>query len=218
VTEGTKTEGAATHDMRARTAGGLLAFADYLGLKGYQGKGAIKAWKIAITKVFETIGEDDWESMSLDGIDLDEVTLRFHTLTGNTYKAESVAVYRRRITNAMEAQAFFIENGRPPTFKKQPARAKKAEAEAPAATTPADVEADTPAPATPAPATPVAPLKTPPSAADFFEFRYPLSPGRMVTMQLPYAMSKREIDRLCAVLQTLEEQPQLPPGRESLAA
>lgn len=197
------------HDMRSRTAGGLLAFADYLGEKGYQGHGAVKAWKIAITKVFETTANDgaDWESTSLDGLDLDELTRRFHTLTGNTYKAESVAVYRRRIANAMDAQAYFIEHDRVPTFKQQPQ--KKTKAEQP--TSPERSQRESAGEDSKV-------VKLPSPPADFFEFTYPLSPGRFVRMELPPSMTKREIERLCTVIQTLEEQPQLPPGDAADAA
>jgi hypothetical protein len=195
-----------THDMRSRTVGGLLAFADYLGEKGYQGKGAVQAWKTAVTKVFETTGGDDWQSVALDGIDLDDLVRRFHALTGNTYKTESVAVYKRRINNVMNAQAYFIENDQPPSFKKQPAR-KKPDSQPAGATEPIKTAAPEPANVS----------KLPAPAGDFFEFNYPLSPGRMVYMQLPIQMTKREIDRLCAVIQTLEEQRQLPPGEEQAA-
>ncbi len=188
-------------DIRTKTAGGLLAFADYLGAKGYQGKSGITAWKTAITKVFETTGGEDWINTSLDGIDLDDLARRFQTLTGNTYKAESVVVYKRRVQNAIDAQAFFIENDRPPSFKPQPSKPK---AEKPKATEARGLPTDNVLQETKTESVPKLPAQP-----DFFEFVYPLSPGRIVRMEIPFQMTKREITRLCAVLETLEEQPQL---------
>lgn len=194
-------------DMHSRTVAGLMAYCDWLKEKGYQGTAAAESWKSATKMVFETVEPEDWGSISLEGLDLDDYMRRFQTLAGSKLRAETVATYKRRIANAMDAHAYYLENGKPPSFKRGTAR-KVAEGEqpAPAAKTKKGGESK-------GSESKVAKLPSP----DFFEFNYPLSPGRVVRMELPFAMSRREIERLCTVLQTLEEQPQLPPGEAQAA-
>lgn len=185
-------------EMNQRTVGGLLAYCDWLREKNYQSPNGVEAWKTAIKKVFETVEGERYEALSLDGADLDEYVERFRVAAGAQYKAETVAVYGRRIKNAMDAQADYIATGKQAILSR--GARSKSEGE------PATKVPQPKAPAT-KPQENVTKLAPQP---DFFEFAYPLSPGRMVRMELPFQMSKREIDRLCTVLQTLEEQPQLP--------
>lgn len=190
------------NDIRSRTVGGLLAYCDWLGRNGYQGTGAVKAWKVAINKVFQAVDGENYRDLSLDGLDLDDYVGRFRRLAEQNYKAESIDVYAARIRRATEAQLYYIEHDKAPTFKQGTSRPKgeagekKTQSRASSKKAAGEKNGGTV-------------TKLPP-APDFFEFAYPLSPGRMVHMQLPMQMTKREIDRLCAVLQTLEEQPQLP--------
>ncbi|MGN6188617.1 MAG: hypothetical protein ACTHOE_06940 [Conexibacter sp.] len=193
-------------EMHSRTVGGLLAYCDWLKDKGYQGAAAAESWKSATKKVFETVEPDGWETVSLDGLDLDDYTRRFQTLAGAKLRAETVGTYKRRIQNAVDAHVYYLENGKPPSFKRGATR--KSESGQGAST-----DGGKPTVVKPSRAghtTVITP--PPPPAPDFHEFTYPLSPGRIVTMQLPVQMSRREIDRLCTLLQTLEEQPQLPAG------
>jgi hypothetical protein len=39
---------------------------------------------------------------------------------------------------------------------------------------------------------------------------YPLGPGRFIKVEYPQNLRKQEIDRFIKVMQTLEEQPQIP--------
>jgi hypothetical protein len=189
-------------EINERTVGGLLAYCDWLRVKNYQSANGVEAWKTAIKKVFESVDGASYEDVSLDGIDLDEYVDRFRVAAGGQYKAETVAVYGRRIKNAMEAQAEYVATGKQSILARR-ARTPKGEGDQ-AAAKPKPKQSRT---TTPQNTNKVTKLPLP---ADFFEFTYPLSPGRIVRMELPFQMSKREVDRLCTVLQTLEEQPQLP--------
>lgn len=195
-------------EISDRTVGGLLAYCDWLRAKNYQSANGVEAWKTAIKKVFETVEGEDYESLSLDGLDLAEYVERFRVGSGAQYKAETVGVYGRRIKNAMEAQAEYIATGKQAMLARG-ARSHKKDEDGSSPKSKAVTKADPVREESK-----VAKLPSP----EFFEFRYPLSPGRMVRMELPFAMSKREIERLCTVLQTLEEQPQLPRGEEEEAA
>jgi hypothetical protein len=185
-------------EINSRTVAGLMAFCDWMKDKGYAGPAAADAWRSAAKVVFETVEGESYEAMSLEGIDLDDYVRRFQTLGGAKYRAETVGRYKNRIRTGVDAQAYYIEHGKPPSTKRGTPK-PKAEADPVKQT----VDANGTQPTT-------TPLAQVPARPDFFEFIYPLSPGRMVRMELPMQMTQREIDRLCAVLQTLEEQPQLP--------
>jgi hypothetical protein len=190
-------------EINSRTVAGLMAFCDWMKDKGYAGPAAADAWKSAAKVVFETVEGESYEAMSLDGIDLDDYVRRFQTLGGAKYRAETVGRYKNRIRTGMDAQAYYIEQGKPPSTKRGTPK-PKAEAD------PVGGTADATGAKRSTTQSGTTPLSQIPPRPDFFEFIYPLSPGRMVRMELPMQMTQREIDRLCAVLQTLEEQPQSP--------
>jgi hypothetical protein len=121
-------------DLNTPTVGGLLAYCDWLKEKGYQGANAVEAWKTAIKKVFETVESQEFESISLDGLDLDDYSRRFKTIAGAEYKAETIDVYARRIRNAIEAQQHYRKNGKPPSFRKPTRRPKHGQKSAAKAT------------------------------------------------------------------------------------
>lgn len=192
--------------INEQTVGGLLAYCDWLREKNYQSPGAVDAWKTAIKKVFGAVEGDAYEALSLDGLDLNEYVERFRIAAGQQYKSETVTVYGRRIKYAMDAHSEYNATGKQAILSRPSRAPKKPTSEAP--------KGD----GSDEPIAPVRKVADLPLQPEFFEFNYPLSPGRVVRMELPYAMSRREIDRLCTVLQTLEEQPQLLPGTEAQAA
>jgi hypothetical protein len=195
-------------EMNARTVGGLMAYCDWLKAKGYQGGSATESWKSAAKVVFETVEPDSWESVDLSELDVDEYIKRFQTLAGSKYRAETVTVYGRRIKNAIEAHSYYLENGKPPSFKRSSAR--KSDGEPPKTT------ASKPGPTKSSTSPPV-------SVTEMWDLDYPLSSG-MVHMRLPKRMTKSDVDRLSTVLRTLqvEEQRQIPANsgsaEEALAA
>ena len=184
-------------EMNSRTIGGLMAYCDWLKAKGYQGASATEAWKSAAKVVFETVDPDSWESVGLDGLDVDDYIKRFQTLAGSKYRAETVTVYSRRIKNAIEAHDYYLENGKPPSFKRGTTRKS-------------DGEAQDSAPSRPRGGKKVA-AATPAAVAEMWDLDYPLSSG-MVHLRLPKRMTKGDVDRLSTVLRTLqvEDQRQIP--------
>lgn len=199
-------------DMNSRTVAGLMAYCDWIKDKGYAGAAATDAWRSATKVVFETVDGESYEALSLDGIDLDDYIRRFQVLGGAKYRSETVGRYKNRIRSALDAQAYYLEHGKAPSFKRGTAKPKQDAVAAEPAQKATASRASSGTPRT-EPSN-VAMMAAP---ADFFDFAYPLSPGRMVHMRLPLQMTKREVDRLCTVIQTLEEQPQLPPGTAQAA-
>jgi hypothetical protein len=198
-------------DITENTIDGLLAFCDWLADKGYAPTSQIEPWKTAAKKVFQTVEGEDYGSLSLDSLDLDDYINRFRVLAASQYKHESIRTYGARLRNAVEAHAYFREHGRPPTFRQA---GKRTNGDGNSAQKPAQAKAKPAKPASPsAPTTP---------GPEFFDLEYPLESGRMALLRLPKRMSKVDVDRLSTVLRTLqsEEQRQIPQhtSEEQLAA
>lgn len=197
-------------EMSERTVGGLLAYCDWLRDKGYQGPNAVDAWKTAVKKVFAAVEPDAYEALSLENLDVEDYIRRFRTLVGAQYKAETVAVYQRRLTNAIEAHAYYIANGKPPVFRAGQRTKNAAEAVATSKKPAKSPGAGERLAAKPR-------LAVPETVPERYEFSYPMSYG-MAHISLPIRMTKRDIERLATVLGTLEEQPQIPERTGRVAA
>jgi len=179
-----------------------LAYCDWLRDKGYQSPSAVVDWKTAIKKVFSAVEPEAYEAIALEHLDLGDYVRRFRTLAGAQYKAETIGVYQRRVTNAIEAQEYYIANGKPPVFRS--GQRTKVDGDATASTKKPPQKTAQKMAGDQARATTV-----PAPAPERYEFSYPMSYG-MAHISLPIRMSKRDIDRLTTVLSTLEEQPQIP--------
>lgn len=191
--------------INSKTVEGLFAFCDFMVEKGYATTAAMDPWKTAARKVFAAVHGDEFESETLDGIDLDDVLNRFETLTRGQYKHESVVTYGRRVRNAIDGYMEFLDTGRPPQLRKtRTAPAKKAEAKAPAAKATKKAAAD------------------PSPMGELIKFPFPLRSGEMAQLQLPPRLQRDDADRLSAFLRTLQvETPKEIPertGEEAQAA
>lgn len=184
-------------DMNSNTVGGLVAYCNWLLDKHYATLAQIKPWRIAIQKVFGAVADgDDYESISLDSVDLEDVFRRFRTYGVQTYKSESMDAYISRVRRALDAYRYWQENGRPPVFRQV---GKKGAGDDAAKQT-----------GTPKQQSPAKERRfTLASKPDQYEFSYPLATG-MAHISVPLPMTRRDIERLTTVLSTLEEQPQIP--------
>jgi hypothetical protein len=190
--------------INSKTVGGLFDFCDFMVEKGYAPTTAMDPWKTAAKKVFAAVYGDDFESESLEGIDLEDILGRFETLTRGKYKHESLVTYGRRVKNAIDGYMEFLDTGRPPQMRKNRATpAKKTEAKTPPkATRKAAPES--------------------PAMGELVKFPFPLRNGEMAQLQLPPRLQQEDADRLSAFLRTLqvETQKELPErtGEEAEAA
>lgn len=187
-------------DLNSPTVRGLLAYCDWLKEKNYQGANAIEAWKTAIKKVFEAVEPEQYESISLEDLDLEEYVERFRVAAGSEYKAETIDVYARRIRNAIEAHEHYRKHGKPPSFRKPTRRPKHGERPR-ASTKPAKAASAASEPANGGDAT-----------GSLVRFPFPLRSGQMAELKLPAQLDKADADRLTTFLRALqyEQQPQIP--------
>jgi len=194
--------------MQDRTVGGTLIYLDYLTKRGYASTAQIDPWKTAMRKVFETVDGDAWESVEWSKIDLDDHMRRFQVLAGDKYRTESIVAYGRRTRNAFDAHEHYLTTGRAPSFRRSSGKAK-AKAKEPVARDAVSQRAD---PLAEAPSIPV----RLPQAKGGFELDFPLDAGGVFSMRGPKRLSRRDVQRIAAILGSLEEQPQIAAG--SMAA
>jgi hypothetical protein len=174
------------------TAEGMLQFLDYVVRKGYGGPSSVNPWKSAARQVFQVVEQsDDFGSVNVRELDLDGYLDRFDTLAKPKIKVESVAAYRRRFTNAVEAYLAFIDTGKPPTFRQGRGRSKT-EQQRPGATSAPAPEAG----------------RTAATAGDgrgerMIEYPFPLVGGQVATLRLPVRFERADADRLSAFIRTL---------------
>jgi hypothetical protein len=196
----------ATDTINSKTVEGLLEFCDYLLKRGYAGESQVNPWKIAIRQVFTTVDGEGAGSVDVATLDLDDYLSRFEVKARGDYSHGSLQAYVRRVRKAIEAYSYFLENNRPPTFRKGTPRPM-------ASTLAKDTDAAEVKRLTP---------RAPNAGANgitnggggLIDFPFPLRSGQMAHLHLPPRLNKEDADRLSAFLRTLqfEEQGQLPPG------
>jgi hypothetical protein len=183
------------------TVEGLIDFCDFLIDKGYATVAAVNPWKSAVKQVFAMVeGDDDYGSVDVRSIDLDEYLRRFEMKARGKLKVESVAAYRQRATRAIESyRAYADDSGswRPPRFR----GTKRADA------------ADQPKPRTNAkPETNGnggSSHESNGATSALIDFPFPLRSGQMAHLRLPLKLEKDDAERLAAHIRTLVSEPQL---------
>lgn len=195
-------------DMNSQTVEGLLSFLDYLKEKHFLGANSVEGLKTAVKKVFEGVDGANAATVQLTDLDLDGYLRRFQVAEGRNYKPDTIAVYGRRIRQAIDAQRHYIETGDVPTFKTSGSKSQNG-GTAPKAKRSTGTK-------TPA-------KQTTPPAGDLIEFPFPLRTGQMARFHLPaQGLHPKDVDRASAFLRSLqfEEQRQIPEhaGEEDIAA
>ncbi|MCF3592717.1 hypothetical protein LZG00_01750 [Rhodobacteraceae bacterium LMO-12] len=77
----------------------VQAFLDYLADKGLGKVGTMRARRIAVGRVMEAIGEEDFSDVRK--IDLDNIMQRFANLEGAKFTPDSLRTYKSRVSTAV---------------------------------------------------------------------------------------------------------------------
>lgn len=195
-------------NMNSQTVEGLLAFLDYLKEKHFLSANSVEGLKTAVKKVFEGVDGENAGAVELAELDLDAYLRRFQVAEGRNYKPDTIAVYGRRIKQAIEAQRHYIETGDVPSFKTAGSKSQNSgmvpKAKRSTGTKAAEKQAN-------------------PPVGDLIEFPFPLRTGQMARFYLPaQGLHPKDVDRASAYLRSLqfEEQKQIPErtGEEDIAA
>lgn len=190
------------------TGAGLILFLDYATKKGYLKTPTGSAMRTACREVLSAVEGDDWETVDLLAIDIDDVLRRFETLRAMKFKSDSLNTYKTRFRKAMEMFAAFRADpsGWRPELK-QRNRGGKVE---PAARANGVREPESPSPE------PAAPSRHSSGASHgpMITYPFPLRDGVLASVQLPADLSRKEAKRLSAFIESLalDDVPALPPA------
>jgi hypothetical protein len=97
--------------IQSGTAEGLLQFLDWVVAKGYGPATAAGPQKSAVKQVLTVTEGDDFGSLDIRSLDLDDLLSRFEVRALGDLKAESIGAYRNRFTRAVEAYREFLSSG-----------------------------------------------------------------------------------------------------------
>lgn len=190
---------AAADVIGSGSAGGLLAFCDYLVNRNLAPASAINPWKSAAKNVFSRVEKtDDFAALDVQDLDVEEYLQRFFIAGRGEYKPDSLNAYANRFTKAVAAYRGYLKDpaGWRPLLRSSPRRA---------ADSPNSRRVPESAPAGPAvpdaAAGPVAPVAPP--AEGLIDYPFPLRSGQLAHLHLPSPLDKDDADRLTQFLRSL---------------
>lgn len=192
-----------TNHTAQPTGAGLLAFLDFAINKGYLKVPTGQAMKTACKEVLSAIEGDEWESATVEGLDVDDALRRFETLRAMKFSTGSLATYKSRFNKSVRMFEDFRES--PGSWRpdlKPRNRTPKASAAVSETNGSSQASSHTPA------------LQHP-VRSNFIKYPFPLRDGMLAALELPSDLTKREAKRLCSFIDSIavEEMGQLPPAR-----
>jgi hypothetical protein len=180
--------------IQSGTAEGLLQFLDWVVAKGYGPATAAGPQKSAVTRVLTVTEGDDFGSLDVKSLDLDDLLSRFEVRALGDLKAESIGAYRNRFTRAVEAYREFLNSGKPPSYRPS-GRHRPAASGAP--------NKGRVVPSTP----PVQPAHQG-SSERMVDYPFPLKSGALANFRLPVRLEREDAERMGAFIRTLVFEPQ----------
>lgn len=174
------------------TGKALVDFWEYAGKKGLVNRNTATAKRIACSKVLGVM--DDWESLDVSVLNVEDVFRRFTNKRGKDFKPDSLGTYKSRFTQALTDFLGYSEN--PESWK--PAsqeRAPRAPKEKAAASRNGSNSNGSPEQH-------ADPL---PTRVGLVEYPFPLREGRFAYLRLPVDLKMADVRRLTAYLNTLAD-------------
>lgn len=187
------------------TAADVAAHCGWLAGKGYMNKSTATAQRIAVSKIFSTVEGDDWESVDVRQVDMEDVLARFEQLAraSRELSPDSIPTYQSRGRKAVEAYLAYQKDG---TIVRSQRRSRSASSEANGngngKEKPSRTEVQVQAPA----------LDPPVDALVAYPF--PLRKGILAQLHLPTDLRKKEAERIARYVMSLvvDEQEELAAG------
>lgn len=187
------------------TGGGLIAFLDYAIGKGYLKVSTGQALKTSVKEVLSsTEGEEDWESVDLDSLDVDDTLRRFETLRAMKFSTGSLNTYKGRFQRSFKMFEDFRAS--PGTWRPSVKTRKRTSAGSVETSTAATSSDEAPV-ATSSPA--VTPAATAHAStahahrATIITYPFPLREGVLASVELPADLTAREAKRLASFIGSL---------------
>jgi hypothetical protein len=153
--------------------------------KGLMNKNTASGLRAACSQVLGVL--DDWETVDIRNIDVEDLLTRFQNLRKKQFKPQVLETYKRRFRQAISSYSAYLED--PGAWK--PTTRKRL-------TQPAGNSRDTIA----SHEGPRDPAQEPPPAG-LVEYPFPLREGQDVRLSLPRNLKRAEVKRLAAFMTTL---------------
>lgn len=177
------------------TGRALVDFWKRAGEKGLVNQNTAIAKKTACTQVLGAM--DDWETLDVTSMNIDEVFRRFTNKRHNDFTPASLGTYKSRFTQALNDFLAYVNN--PEGWKPSQERPASQRREKPTSNNTTKAEAvHTPAP-----------VDTLPGRMGLVEYPFPLREGRYAYLRLPTGLKVAEVKRLTAYLMTLAEDAEI---------
>ena len=196
------------NNLGSGTAGGLLAFLDWVIAKKFATPAAISPLKSASRQVFITVEDsEEIDNVDVRSLDREDYFSRFQVAMQVTGRLtpESTRSYRARFNRALDMYEEYLTTGNAPRIAtKAPVtpRPKKEQVKSSNGSSPAiEVPTETPEPV----------------GSNMISYPFPLESGEVANLRLPKRLSTRDASRLNAFINalTFEEQKQLTRGSET---
>jgi hypothetical protein len=176
--------------METRTTGkDLVDHWSWAAEKGIMKKNSAFALKSACANVLSVI--DDWESIDITSVDVEDAITRFKNIQARNYKPKSLEAYGKRFRNAVESFLEYIQDPgawKPTSRQIQPANSSSDNK--PKKKHDIQKEEDQIAP-------------QPASGRGLIDYPFPLRDGLTVRLMLPRDITVNEVKRLNAFMSTL---------------
>lgn len=195
----------------AATGDGLIRFLDYAIEKGHLKTATGQAMKTAVKEVLSsTEGEDGWESVDIDSLDVEDIQRRFETLRAMKFSSSSLGTYKSRFRKSLDMFNEFRESPSSwrPSVKTRNRKSKD--------------QMTTEGQPTMSP-----PSKSQPSAGSTSEphpsshrssiitYPFPVRDGVLASLDLPADLTQREAERVAAFVASLAVDTKKNPPDES---
>jgi len=199
---------AATPEPATGTGAGLMAFLDYTIARGLMNSNTANSYRAAVKEVLSAAEGDDWESVSVNDLDIEDTGRRFGTLRAMKFKPDSLATYRSRFKSAV---SMYKEWQNDPEAWRAPTRERSSRM-------PRETRSKSLAETPTATVIPMASSPGPASSRSMITYPFPLRDGVLASVMLPPDLTKKEAKRLAGFIESLaiEETPALMPGRPEL--
>ena len=153
--------------------------------KGLMNKNTAYGMRAACSQVLGAL--DDWETVDVKKLDVDQALTRFQNLRKKEFKPLVLETYKRRFRQAISSYLSYLEdpgNWKPRTVERQPRGADNGSEETNATGRVAVTGRDLP-------------------SAGLVDYPFPLREGQNVRLILPRNLKEAEVKRLAAFMSTL---------------
>lgn len=179
------------------TGAGAMEFLDWAIEKGRLKKSTGQSMKTAVKEVLSsTEGEESWEGVDLDSLDVEDAVERFETLRAMKFSPGSLNTYKARFKKSLAMfEDFRADPGSwKPTVKPRAQSSKGSASQATRSGSAGSGQAATP------PAAPTRPAAHRPTT---ITYPFPIRDGMLAAIEIPADLTRREAARLTAFIQSL---------------